>query len=310
LVLTPLQINKEENAYLRLMHKIITKGDRRFVRGEYVRSLFAKELKFDLRKGNIPLCITNKTYFKGIVCEFLMHLQGITDTKLALESKGIMIWRPNTTREFLDSKGLAMIDSGHLGESYGHNWRSFGMDYDPDKANISGSKGGIDQLRSLVTSLRNDPFGRRHILLNWYPNAMCPLPPCQLYFQFYVTAKGLLNCYTMNRSSDFCCASLWNAATAALFTRVLCNITGYKPGKLIIKYIDVHIYEKHIENALAVQLNRIPDRPYPILKEMEPYTGSTGVSLDKYIDSLKYEDFSLVGYDPYSSIKYELLAGQ
>jgi dihydrofolate reductase len=77
----------------------------RQTRNSETASVFGKTLKFDLSDGSFPLLTTKKMFFRGIVEELLFFIRGQTDSKL-LESRGVNIWRPNTTREFLDSNGF------------------------------------------------------------------------------------------------------------------------------------------------------------------------------------------------------------
>jgi thymidylate synthase len=72
----------------------------------------------------------------------LFFLRGQTDTKI-LEDKKITIWSGNTSRDFLDKRGLSHLPEGDMGRGYGHQMRNFGgTDIQP----------GFDQLPS---SLQN-----------------------------------------------------------------------------------------------------------------------------------------------------------
>jgi thymidylate synthase len=44
-------------------------------------------------------------FLKGIIEELLFFIKGETDTK-KLEELGVNIWKGNTSREFLDKRGL------------------------------------------------------------------------------------------------------------------------------------------------------------------------------------------------------------
>ena len=69
----------------------------------------------------------------------------------------------------------------------------------------------------------------------------------------------------------------------------VCNL---EPGEFVHTYGDLHIYNNHFEQVKK-QLSREP-RPLPKMK-INPEV--------KDIFSFKYEDFELVGYDPYPAIK-------
>jgi thymidylate synthase len=73
---------------------------------------------------------------------------------------------------------------------------------------------------------------------------------------------------------------------------MLAQSCGLKPGEFIHTFGDVHIYLNHIEQV-NLQLTR---EPRALLKmEINPEV--------KSIFDFKYEDFNLVGYDPYPAIK-------
>ncbi|MFW6173265.1 MAG: thymidylate synthase [Elusimicrobiota bacterium] len=111
----------EECQYLDLLRKILEegndKGDRTGV-GTY--SIFGHQMRFDLR-NNFPILTTKKVYWKGVVEELLWFLRGETDSKI-LEDKNVNIWKANTTREFLDKRGLDYPE-GEIGSGYGKQFR-------------------------------------------------------------------------------------------------------------------------------------------------------------------------------------------
>ena len=80
-----------EAQYLKLLNKILSKGNKRVTRNGYTLSLFSEELKFSLDDG-FPLLTTKKMFWKGIVEELLFFIRGETDTK-KLEDKGVNIWK-------------------------------------------------------------------------------------------------------------------------------------------------------------------------------------------------------------------------
>ena len=56
--------------------------------------------------------------------ELWFFLRGETDTK-KLEEKGINFWKGNTSREFLDKRGLGHLSDGNLGAAYSQQFRQF-----------------------------------------------------------------------------------------------------------------------------------------------------------------------------------------
>lgn len=76
---------------------------------------------------------------------------------------------------------------------------------------------------------------------------------------------------------------------------MIAHVTGLKPGDFVHTLGDAHVYLNHIE-PLKEQIKRVP-RAFPKLI----------INRDvKNIDDFKFEDFEVVGYDPYPAIKMEM----
>src|ERR1017187_6130017 len=105
-------MNKEEQKYLDLLKEISDNGSERKDRtGIGTKGIFGTQLRFSLENNKIPMLTTKKIHIKSVVEELLFFLRGDTDTKL-LEAKGVNIWKGNTSREFLDKKGLGYLSEG------------------------------------------------------------------------------------------------------------------------------------------------------------------------------------------------------
>lgn len=118
-------MNIEEKQYLNLLSNILENGIEKTDRtGVGTKSIFGTQLRFSLKDNKIPILTTKKTFIKGIIEELLFFLRGDSDTKI-LESKGVNIWKGNTSREFLDKIGLKNLPEGSLGRGYGVQWRSW-----------------------------------------------------------------------------------------------------------------------------------------------------------------------------------------
>jgi thymidylate synthase len=145
----------------------------------------------------------------------------------------------------------------------------------------------------VVKDIRNNPDSRRLLVTAWNP-ADIPhmrLPPCHVLFQFYV-AEDRLSCQLYQRSADVFLGVPFNIASYALLTMMVAQVTGLAPGEFVHTLGDAHLYANHLEQA-QLQLERSP-RPLPRL------TLSPGV---KDLESFRFEDFTLHGYDPHPHIK-------
>lgn len=189
-----------ELQYLHLVREIIDTGVERDDRtGVGTRSLFGKSMRFNLAEG-FPLLTTKRVFWRGVVQELLWMISGSTDSK-ALSKEKVGIWDANGSREFLDSLGFTEREEGDLGPVYGFQWRHFGAEY--IDCNTDYREQGVDQLKNVIDTIRNNPNDRRIVLSAWNPSDLksMVLPPCHMFCQFYV-ASGKLSCQMYQRSCD------------------------------------------------------------------------------------------------------------
>ena len=259
--------------YLNLLEKILNEGVIKEDRtGTGTLSIFGHQMRFDLSEG-FPLLTTKKLHTKSIIYELLWFLKGDTNVRY-LQEHGVRIWN-----EWAD-------ENGDLGPVYGHQWRSW-PDYDG---------GVIDQIEYVLNQIRTNPNSRRMIVSAWNVaevNKMA-LPPCHTLFQFYVV-NGKLSLQLYQRSADTFLGVPFNIASYALLCMMIAQVTDLEPGEFIHTTGDTHLYLNHLEQA-SLQLTREP-RPLPTMK-LNPDV--------KSLYDFKYEDFELVGYDPWPHIKAEV----
>jgi len=287
--------NKFDRQYLEILKDILENGYQKKNRtGVDTISVFNRQMRIDLTKG-FPILTTKKVFFRGVFEEMQFFLRGQTNSKI-LEEKGINYWKGNTTREFLDSRGLDFLPEGEMGCGYGHQFRNFGGEHPmiPDTVGLK----GVDQLALVVDKLKNNPWDRRIILNLWCPTQIdyAALPPCHLYAQLYCNPdKKELSCFFLLRSNDFFLGNPTNIIQYALLTHYLAALIGYTPKELVFTGVDVHIYTNHI-NQVKEQLQREPKKLPELIINKKIKT------LDDIL-SLQYEDIKLVGYDPHPAIK-------
>lgn len=303
-----------EYQYLNLVEDILENGTEVVGRNGPVKSIFGPQQEFDLSQG-FPLLTTKKMFFKGILKELLFFVKGHTDNT-ELVDQGVKIWSANTSREFLDSRNLQHYAEGDMGPMYGFQWRHFGAKYEGCKADYTGK--GTDQLRNLLNSLINDKHSRRHLLTTYDPSAVSKsvLAPCHgLTIQFHVQPKindktnqvqYTLNCKMYQRSVDVALGYPFNIASYALFVHMICKVTGYLPGKLIMTLGDTHIYAQHYEK-IRTQLKRHPLK-FPTLDITPEYNGDSVDDALEYLENLTFEDFVVSNYHCYPGIKMKMIA--
>lgn len=255
--------------YLQLLQHIVDNGTPKSDRtGTGTRSVFGYQMRFNLDEG-FPLLTTKKLHLKSIIHELLWFLAGDTNIKY-LNDNGVRIWN-----EWADENG----DLGHI---YGYQWRSW----------PAADGTFVDQIQQVTDTLRTDPDSRRIIVSAWnvadLPNMK--LPPCHALFQFYV-ADGRLSLQLYQRSADCFLGVPFNIASYALLLQMMAQVSGLKPGEFVHTLGDAHIYNNHLEQV-KLQLQREP-RPLPRMI----------VNPDvRNIFDFKYDDFTLVDYNPHPHI--------
>jgi dihydrofolate reductase/thymidylate synthase len=282
-------INYDEKQYLDLMKNILYKNNIKDSRNSKVISSFGEKMVFDLRKG-FPLLTTKRTPFKTILRELLWFIRGSTSNK-ELNDKNVHIWDGNSSKEFLESRGLN-YEEGELGPVYGFQWRQFGSKYGDAKSE------GVDQLQNVIDLIKNDPSSRRIILSAWNPVDLdkMVLPPCHVMIQFYVD-KEYLDAQMYQRSGDMFLGVPFNIASYSILMHIIGSITGYKPRYFHHVLGDAHVYMNHID-AIGEQIHRIPN-DFPQLKLAKQITD---------INNINEEDFILENYNHYPTIKAEMIA--
>lgn len=266
--------------YLNLLSDVMEHGSDKGNRtGVWTRSVFGRQLRFDLQEG-FPLLTTKKVHLKSIIYELLWFLKGDTNINY-LKDHSVSIWD-----EWAD-------DNGDLGPVYGSQWRNFGGHF-MQKNGLPPK--GVDQVRELVDKLKNTPNDRRMIVSAWNPLDVSEmaLPPCHMFYQCYV-ANGELSLLMYQRSCDLFLGVPFNIASYALLTMMLAQVCGLKAKEFIHSMGDTHLYNNHFEQV-NLQLSREP-RPLPKMV-INPAV--------KNIDDFQFEDFKLEGYDPWPAIKADV----
>lgn len=289
--------------YLSLLDRLLHATPRPDRTGTGTRALFGQQMRFDLQAG-FPLLTTKQIFWKGVVHELLWFLRGDTNIKY-LQDNGVHIWD-----EWAD-------ENGNLGPVYGEQWRHW-------SSGDGNNYREVDQIANVVKSLRDDPYGRRHIVTAWNPADIpnMKLPPCHCLFQFFVRPAAfherwchyngsrnrvsvdraialskemdecyvptlMLDCQLYQRSADTFLGVPFNIASYALLTHMMAHVLGYIPGEFVWTGGDVHLYSNHVEQATE-QLKR-ESKKLPTLTINRTHS---------FLEDFTFDSFTLEGYNP------------
>lgn len=297
-----------EEQYLALMRRIWTEGIvQRDRTGVGTKALFGATLRFSLADDAIPLLTTKRVFWKTAAREMLWFLTGDTNIRSLLQ-QNVRIWTDwpleryrretgdNISQEDFEARivndGAFAARWGDLGPVYGAQWVNWPRYVPVGEGLYHRAEKGIDQVSALVESLKTNPGSRRHIIEGWNVAELdqMALPPCHKTYQFHV-ADGVLSCILFQRSCDLGLGFAFNAFSAALLTRMLAAVCGYRTGELIWQGGDVHLYLNHAE-LVEEQLSRKPSGA-PVLKLLR---------IPESIFDFGLEDFDVRDYAPQGHI--------
>lgn len=233
----------------------------------YTKSVNQIMQKYDISKGEFPITTLRPIYWEKAVKEILWIYQKQTSSLQVLEDEFDIHW----WNEW-ESKDRP----GTIGKRYGATVHDH------------------DLMNKLLNDIKNDPYGRRHIICLWQENDFDEtdgLKPCAFMTMWNVRGK-YLDMTLVQRSSDFLTAGNINQMQYVALMMMVAKATGYEPGVFCHFIQNVQIYDRHMDNA-TIMLHResVPCKPRLVFKSE---------STDFY--SYKLEDFELLDY-PIQEIK-------
>ena len=283
----------------------------------FIRSVFGRQIRFDLNKGEFPLLTTKKTFWRGIVVELLWFLSGSSNIK-PLVDQNIHIWDEWAWKHFqmrADEKARAelatqkdfiqrltdlpatdpfVVKWGDLITIYGRMWRRWPASDDRE----------IDQLAWVIEGLKNKPDRKSYVVSAWNPDFIYEMaseghkshvPPfCHTMYQFQV-AGGKLNLGLYQRSADMFLGVPFNIASYALLTHMVAQVCHLQVGEFVHTLGDAHLYTNHLDQA-KLQLTREP-KALPQL--------SLNPKIQNIFD-FKFEDILIQNYEAHPPIKAEV----
>jgi thymidylate synthase len=295
--------------FIDLLNDVVVNGvDKADRTGIGSRAVFGRLLRWDLAQG-FPIITTRKVAMRIAFEETMFFLRGETNTKL-LEEKKINIWKGNTTREFLDKRGLTNLPEGDMGKGYGYQWRHWETTHNEIILGTGANQHSVysiketDQIKDLLDGIKKDPLGRRHVVTGWNPGQLneMALPPCHMLQmhsvgpstgEFTIGGNKLHTCFVM-RSNDVPYGLPYNIMGYALLNHIFAKHLNMVPGDLVYMGWDVHIYQNQMD-MVKEQLTRTP-LALPTININKDLT-----TLDDILN-LQWADIELIGYNPHPDI--------
>lgn len=231
-----LSTSRYEEQYKNLLEQCTAFGTERHDRtGVGCYSIFNASLSIDLSDG-FPLLTGRKMFEKTFKTEFEWFINGETNIQ-RFRDEGVKIWD-----DWAD-------ENGDLGPVYGYQMRNF-------------NDQNIDQMQMLIKNLIADPDSRRHIISLWNPAQLdqMRLPPCYLYFQFFIV-DDYLNMFVVQRSGDLFLGIPYDVALFSQMLLYVAELTGYKANKLDVQIVDAHVYKTSSRAVMQYLLQETFDLP-------------------------------------------------
>jgi thymidylate synthase len=204
--------------------------------------------KYDLSKGEFPITTLRNTAIKTGIKEILWIYQKQTNSLDVAHDMGINWW------DDWD------IGNSSIGCRYGYTVNEY------------------DLMNDLLDSLKNNPFGRRHIL-NLYQYVDLKkskgLYPCAyetLWSVRKVHNEMFLDVTLIQRSSDYLVANYINKTQYVALLLMISSHLGYSPGIFVHFVQNLHVYDRHFD-AVNEILNRkcLEIQPTISLKENKSF---------------------------------------
>ena len=284
-------MNTLDYKYQSILQDILLDGNEKEDRtGTGTISVFGKQIRHDMSEG-FPLLTTKKMAVKTVMTELKWFLRGDTNIKYLVDNN-CHIWdgdayklyertynydldEPLSQKEFIEK--IKTDDEfakqwGELGPVYGKGWRAWKT-----------WGGHIDQLKELVTNLKETPHSRRLMVSAWDVGKLdqMTLPPCHYSFQCYVN-DGKLSLLWNQRSVDTFLGLPFNIASYGMLLLLLCEETNLEPGELIGNLGDTHLYKNHLEQAEEQRLRSSFELPTVKLSNVDILNGEFDYEIEGY----------------------------
>lgn len=226
--------------------------------------------EYDISNGEYPITTLRNTAIKMGISEILWIYQKQSNSLKLAREMGIYWWDDWN------------IGDDTIGERYGYTIKKYNL------------------MDSLLNSLKNDPFSRRHIIdMYQYTDLSGPgLHPCA--YSTIWSVRKLKNKYYLDltlfqRSNDYIVAGYINKIQYVALLMMVSGHLGYEPGYFRHFVQNLHIYDRHLD-ALSEIINRDPINIQPRLELIE----------NKNFYDYNLDDFKIIGTEKIKKLNSSL----
>lgn len=300
-----------EQQYLSLLQDVLENGEDKPVFGNpgvYVRSVFGRQLRFDLSQG-FPIYTTKKTFYRGAFEEMMWFIQG-TSNVTDLIQKNVNIWNDWAYKSFKegDRQQAWELSRDCTQDEFIAFLKETGKPYliPIHYSNFTKWNGYLDQMQWVVEQLPKRPERKSYYVTCWNPeqayqmadiagHRSVVLVACHTDHLVNVTG-GRLNLRVSIRSNDLLLGNPFNVAQYAMLTHMYAFLCKIPVGELVVNIDDAHIYSNHFEQVQE-QIKREP-LPFPSFKIKN--RGQTRMQ------DFEFSDFIVAGYQSHPPIKGDI----
>ena len=235
--------------------------------------------KYDLSKGQFPICTLRPIAWKTGIKEILTIYQKPTNKISEMEAMGVNWWKDWD------------IGDGTIGQRYG--------------ATVS----RYDLINNLIKDIQTNPYGRRKVVSLWQETDLHEtdgLAPCAFLTMWNVRndndGKEYLDMCLTQRSGDMLTASgagCINEVQYAALLMMIARHCGYEPGVFTHFVANEQIYDRHETQARAMLKRYEECDPCcwnPNEDETKPMLILNPAKTDFY--DITIDDFQMINYDP------------
>ena len=243
--------------------------------------------KYDLSKGEFPICTLRPMAWKTGIREIFSIYQKSTNNLEEMRAMGVNWW------DDWD------IGNGTIGQRYGATVKRY------------------DLINKLINDIKNDPYGRRKIVSLWQETDLretAGLAPCAFQTIWNVrndgAGKEYLDMCLIQRSGDMLTASGAGGINEIQYAALLMMIArhcGYEAGVFTHFVANEQIYDRHEEQALEMRrrANKLAIREYEHGEYKNPMLVLNPDKINFY--DITIDDFTMENYEPMKpQLKLEL----